>query len=203
MTGSDDAATPDRPVAADLNELFLAWRNGETGAFDALFAALYQQLRALAHRQASRNGGSGTLQTTSVVHEAYLRLAGSPQIEVEGREHFFSLAARAMRFVLVDYARMSGSDKRGGDALMVTMGAADDVAVASASADEVLAVDQALERLAELDSRQAQVFELRAFGGLTVDEIADLIGVARTTVKRDWDKAKLFVARELTGGSPA
>lgn len=200
MTGSDDAA-PDLP-ADDLNDLFLAWRNGESGAFDALFAALYQQLRTLAHRQASRSGANTMLQTTSVVHEAYLRLAGSAQIEVEGREHFFSLAARAMRFVLVDYARMSGSDKRGGDALLVTLGEAGAVAAPTASADEVLVIDQALERLAALDARQAQVFELRAFGGLTVDEIAELIGVARATVKRDWDKAKLFVARELGGGAP-
>jgi RNA polymerase sigma factor (TIGR02999 family) len=202
MAEPDEAS--DRPQEADLDALFLAWRNGQGGAFDALFAALYEQLRLLAHRQLSRSGGGDTLRTTSIVHEAYLRLAGSPQVEVEGREHFFSLAARAMRFVLVDYARMNTADKRGGAALMLTMGAAADVAAASASAsaEEVLVVDQALGRLAGLDSRQAQVFELRAFGGLTVEEVADLIGVAPATVKRDWDKARLFVARELAADAP-
>lgn len=200
MAEPDEAS--DRPQERDLDALFLAWRNGEGGAFDTLFATLYEQLRLLAHRQLSRSGGGDTLRTTSIVHEAYLRLAGSPQVEVEGREHFFSLAARAMRFVLVDYARMNTADKRGGAALMLTMGAAADVAAAAASAEEVLVVDQALERLAGLDSRQAQVFELRAFGGLTVEEVADLIGVAPATVKRDWDKARLFVARELAADAP-
>lgn len=200
MAEPDEAS--DRPQETDLDALFVAWRNGEGGAFDTLFATLYEQLRLLAHRQLSRSGGGETLRTTSIVHEAYLRLAGGPQVEVEGREHFFSLAARAMRFVLVDYARMNTADKRGGAALMLTMGAAADVAAAAASAEEVLVVDQALERLAGLDSRQAQVFELRAFGGLTVEEVADLIGVAPATVKRDWDKARLFVARELAADAP-
>lgn len=197
MKDPDGTATPG---TAELNALFLAWRSGETGAFDALFAALYEQLRLLAHRQMAR-GRLDTLCTTSIVHEAYLRLAGGPGIDVEGREHFLSLAARAMRFVLVDHARMSAADKRGGAALVVTMGAAADVAASTASADEVLVVDQALTRLAELDARQAQVFELRAFGGLTVDEVAGVIGVAPATVKRDWDKARLFVARELAADS--
>lgn len=200
MAEPDEAS--ERPSETELDALFLAWRNGESGAFDALFAGLYEQLRLLAHRQLSRSGGGDTLRTTSIVHEAYLRLAGGPQVDVKGREHFFSLAARAMRFVLVDYARMNTADKRGGAAMMLTMGAAADVAAAAGSAEDVLVVDQALERLAGLDARQAQVFELRAFGGLTVEEVADLIGVAPATVKRDWDKARLFIARELAADAP-
>lgn len=204
MAGSSDVPAPDPPAPhADLDALFAAWRRGETGTFDDLFALLYEQLRGLAHRQVARAGAGDTLRTTSVLHEAYLRLAGSPRIRVEGREHFFSLAARAMRFVLVDYARQHASGKRGGSVPVVALDEAHEIAAPEATAEEVLLVDQALERLAALDARQARVFELRVFGGLTVDEIAELLGIARATVKRDWDKAKLYVARELSGGAPA
>ena len=192
--------TSDAPSRDEFHDLFLTWQRGEKGAFDALFSLLYDQLRDLAHSQASRVGASDTLRTTSVVHEAYMRLAGNPQLQVEGREHFLSLAARAMRFVLVDYARRRSSGKQGGDALMVTLGEAGDFAGHEPAADELLIVDQALERLAALDVRQARVFELRTFGGLSVDEIADMLDIANATVKRDWNKAKLYVARALSGG---
>lgn len=203
MAGSSDIPVSGPPASDpaapgdDMQALFLAWRRGESGAFDSLFSLLYDQLRTLAHRQAARAGAGETLRTTAVVHEAYLRLANNPQMDIEGREHFISLAARAMRFVLVDHARAKSSAKQGGNALPVTLDEARGFASHDPTADEVLLVDQTLEQLAALDARQARVFELRTFGGLTIDEIAGVLGIAPATVKRDWDKAKLFVARVL------
>ena len=194
---ADDAQAP------ELDALFASWQRGDAGAFDALFSSLYDQLRLLARRQGARTSASETLRPTAIVHEAYLRLADVPGVNVQNREHFFSLAARAMRFVLVDAARKHGSDKRGANAPRVALEDAGEIVSPEATADEVLLVHQALERLSALDQRQAQVFELRVFGGLTVDEVAALLSVAHATVKRDWDKAKLFVARELAAGNGA
>lgn len=202
MAGSSDIAAQDHaPPGDNLTDLFLSWRREEPGALDSLFASLYEQLRTLAHRQVARVRAGDTLRTTAVVHEAYLRLAGSASVSVEGREHFISLAARAMRFVLVDYARKQSSEKQGGSIQLVAIEEAHDLAALEATADEVLLVDQALGRLIALDPRQAQVFELRVFGGLTVDEVAELLQVARATVKRDWQKATLYVTRELSVGA--
>lgn len=202
MKEADDSAAA-APARQDLDTLFLSWQRGDTGAFDALFSKLYDQLRVLAQKQGARGGAGETMRPTAIVHEAYLRLADIPGTSVENREHFFSLAARAMRFVLVDAARRHGSDKRGGNAPRVALEDAGEIVSPEATADEVLLVHQALERLAALDERQAQVFELRVFGGMTVDEVATLTSVARSTVKRDWDKAKLFVTRELASGERA
>lgn len=193
---------PQTDAEADWGQLLAAWRAGEPGAFDALFTSLYDQLRILAMKQGARAGAGETLRPTAIVHEAYLRLADVPGVSIQNREHFFSLAARAMRFVLVDAARRHASDKRGGGARMLPLEDTGEIMSPEASAEEILLVHQALERLAALDARQAQVFELRAFGGLMVDEIGDLIGVARATVKRDWQKAKAFVARELAVAAP-
>lgn len=194
---ADDLATP------DLDALFESWQRGETGAFDVLFTQLYDQLRILARKQGARSGASETLRPTAIVHEAYLRLADIPGASVQNREHFFSLAARAMRFVLVDAARRKTSEKRGGGAVVVAIDETSEVMSPEATADEILLVHQALERLTEVSQRQAQVFELRAFGGLSVEEVGNLTGVAAATVKRDWQKAKLFVARELSAKPPA
>lgn len=201
MAGPNDHTDQYRPAPPDeLDQLFTSWRRGDTGAFDKLFAQLYEQLRVLAHRQSVRAGAGDTLRTTAVLHEAYLRLADSQKVDVQGREHFFSLAARAMRFVLVDHARKHMSEKRGSGAAQVAIEEIGELVSLEATAEEVLHVNQALERLIALDPRQARVFELRVFGGLTVDEVAELLAVPRATIKRDWQKAKLYVARELTGG---
>lgn len=203
MTETDELDRRDDPLPnTRIDALFDAWRRGEKGAFDGVFSVLYEQLHQLARRQAARGGADETLRTTALLHEAYMRLADSSGAGIQSREHFFSLAARAMRFVLVDHARRHQSDKRGGGAPKMALDDAGQIAVGDAQADEILMADQALERLAQLDARQAKVFELRTFGGLGVDEVGELLDIAPATVKRDWEKAKLFVARELGLQSP-
>ena len=183
------------PSSTDVTQLFVSWRNGDAQAFDALFAALYSDLRMLAHRQASQERESGSLRTTALVHEAYLRLVQSERIGINDRSHFFALAARIMRNVLVDKSRERGRHKRGGDMHRVELD--EHFADGAAGAPDVLAVDSALSRLAQLDARQAEVAHLRVFGGLSVEEMADVLEISAATVKRDWRKARLFLMREL------
>lgn len=185
----------------DVTGLFLSWRRGEPQAFNVLFEQLYDELRKLAHAQRARARPGETLHTTALVHEAYLRLIDSTRVDVREREHFLALAARAMRFVLVDAARERMAKKRGGDQQHVEL---HDVVVVNPAptAEQLLIVDRALDRLSGLDARQAQVFEMRAFGGLSVDETASVLEVSPKTVKRDWRKARMFLTRELAAGNP-
>jgi RNA polymerase sigma factor (TIGR02999 family) len=163
-----------------------------SGSTPELFAAVYGELKRLAHGQLAR-GPRGTLSTTALVHEAYLKLRGST---VRDREHFFALAARAMRQVLVDYARERGAAKRGGELARVSL---DGEALAIETLiDEVLAVDVALGRLEALDERLARLVEWRYFAGMTEPEIAAVLGVTDRTVRRDWQKARAFLYRELS-----
>jgi RNA polymerase sigma factor (TIGR02999 family) len=202
MKHSSDATILDVTMPDEgMLSLLQAWRDGVPGAFDALFSELYEQLRSLAHKHVARARVGQTLCTTVVMHETYLRLVKHPALKLECREHFFSLAARTMRFVLVDYAREKTSAKQGCGLIHVDLKEARDSIAPVASAEEVLLVDQALERLAALSARQAQVFELRTFGGMLVEEVADTLGIAQATVKRDWEKARLFIARELAIGT--
>jgi RNA polymerase sigma factor (TIGR02999 family) len=162
-----------------------------SGATPELFAAVYGELKRLAHGQLAR-GPRGTLSTTALVHEAYLKLRGST---VRDREHFLALAARAMRQVLVDAARERSAAKRGGDLARVSL---DGEALAVETfADEVLAVDVALTRLEALDERLARLVEWRYFAGMSEPEIAAVLGVSDRTVRRDWQKARAFLYREL------
>ncbi len=156
------------------------------------FGAVYDELRGLAHRMLRRQGAGETLQTTALVHEAYLKLDGTASAD---RVHFFALAARAMRFILVDHARARRALKRGG--LGVTFGPAHDVA--DVRAEEVLALDEALDRLARERPRLARVVELRYFGGLTFEETAEAAGLSVRTVKRDWDLARAWLHRAIHG----
>lgn len=183
----------------DVTGLFLSWRRGEPQAFNVLFEQLYDELRKLARGQLARARPGETLRTTALVHEAYLRLIDSTRIDVREREHFLALAARAMRFVLVDAARERMAKKRGGDQQRVEL---HDVVVVNPgpTAEQLLIVDRALDRLSGLDARQARVFEMRAFGGLSVDETASVLEVSPKTVKRDWRKARMFLTRELAAG---
>lgn len=180
----------------DVTGLFLSWRRGESQAFNVLFEQLYDELRKLARGQLARARPGETLRTTALVHEAYLRLIDSTRVDVREREHFLALAARAMRFVLVDAARERMAQKRGGDQQRVEL---HDVVVVNPgpTAEQLLIVDRALDRLSGLDARQARVFEMRAFGGLSVDETASVLEVSPKTVKRDWRKARMFLTREL------
>jgi RNA polymerase sigma factor (TIGR02999 family) len=174
-----------------------ASRRGEPGAFDRAFGAVYDELHALAHAQLRRLRPGGTISTTVLVHEAYLRLARAGDLAIETRRHFFALAAQAMRRILVDQARARGAAKRGGGAATLSL---DESALPiGALAEEVLAVDRALDRLGALDARQAQIVEWRFFAGLGEEEIAESLGLTARTVRREWTKARAFLYRELHG----
>lgn len=183
-----------------LSELLAAAGGGEAGAFERAFTAIYGELKRLAHRQRARSRPGDTLSTTVLVHEVFLKLSAGGALTIRDREHFFALAARAMRQILVDAARTRTASKRGGpDAVRVELGE-DDAAVA-AVADDVVALDRALGRLEALDERLARLVEARFFAGLTDAEIAELLGRNERTVRRDWDKARAFLLRELRGGA--
>ena len=164
------------------------------------FASAYEELRRLAHRQLRRLRPGQTLTTTALVHEAFVKLVPRSRAAVD-RTHFFALAARAMRQILVDYARARGSLKRGGDQRPTTLEEA--ALTVEMLSEEMLGIDRALSRLESVDERLARVVECRFFGGMTEDEVADALGVTARTVRRDWRKARAFLFRELQGAGPA
>lgn len=170
------------------------------GAVDLLIPLLYDELRALAHRQLGRERSDHTLRTTALVHEAYLKLVDHTRVTRHGRAYFFAAAAHAMRQVLIDRARRRGAVKRGGGAKMVTLG--DDAAAVDAYASELLDLDDALQRLAQHSPRQVKVVEYRFFAGMTVDETAAALGVSPRTVEADWAMARAWLFRAL-GGPPS
>ena len=163
-----------------------------------LYAVVYDELKRIAHHHL-HDAGSETLSTTDLVHEAYLKLSHSPG-QWDNRAHFFGAASRAMRQVLVDFARKRQADKRGGGRDIVTLQSSD--AALDLELDEMLALDSALDRLNEVDQRLRQVVELKFFGGLSATEIADMLGVNTRTIDRDWVKARLFLLHELRPESP-
>jgi RNA polymerase sigma factor (TIGR02999 family) len=169
---------------------------GSSPDLDGLFSELYQQLRRLAHRQRLRHGWRHTLSTTAIVNEAYLRLRAAGRVAPEDRLHFMALCARVMRFVLVDYARRWSAEKR--DPGAEAPGAAVDPLAPDRNAESTLAVHDALERLAERSARLARVVECRFFGGMTEAEIAELLGVSERTIRAEWQRAKLWLTRELS-----
>ena len=177
--------------------LLLAWEAGEASAFDRLVPLVHGELRRLARRYMNRERPGHTLQATALVNEAYVRLIEAKQVKWQNRAHFFAIAARMMRRILVDYARARGNEKRGGDVRKVTL---DEARLASPQAGEdLVALDAALLKLEAVHPRQGQVVELRFFGGLSLDEAAEALHVSRDTVKRDWRFAKLWLLRELSG----
>jgi len=183
------------PAASDFTRLLLAWRDGDRVALDQLVPLVYAELRRLAHCQMRRERPSHTLQTTALVNEAYLRLVDSKRVRWQNRAHFFAITAQLMRRILVDDARARGSLKRGGKAVHVAL---EDTPVASPPPDaDLLALDEALTRLAAVDKRKSQVVDLRHFGGLSVEETAEALHVSPETVMRDWKVAKLWLLREL------
>jgi len=176
-------------------------RKGERGAVDELFAILYDELKELARRQRGRWRGDYTLDTTALVHEGYLKLVGQAQVSVESRAHFHALAARAMRHILCDYARERGAQKRGGGLGRLPLdelkGSSVPVVFSAGDLDTLVALDDALRRLEQLDPRQSEVVECRFFGGLTIEETATAIRVSPRTVKRDWAVAQAWLHREM------
>ena len=174
--------------------MLLDWRSGNKEALSQLMPVVYDELRRIAAQYMRRERVQHTLQPTALVNEAYLRLVGM-KISWQGRAHFFAVAARLMRRLLVDHARANACDKRGQDGPKVSL---DDAAVLSEErAAELVALDEALDTLAELDARKARVVELRYFGGLSVEETAEVLGVHPNTVTREWGQAKAFLHREL------
>jgi len=172
---------------------------------DELFPELYADLRRMAHAHRRRHGRHDTLSTTALVNEVYLRLRQAGRLATEDRLHFLALSARTMRFVLIDYARRSRAEKRGPEAARdgaAPSESAEAAALASADAETMLAVHAALERMAAVRQRMAQVVEYRFFGGMTEEEIAHLLGVSERTVRGDWQRAKIWLAREL-GATPS
>jgi RNA polymerase sigma factor (TIGR02999 family) len=177
----------------DITRLLAAWRDGEQGALDRLVPLVYQELREQARRQLGRERKDHTLQSTALVHEAFLRLAGQSRAQWQNREQFFAVAARLMRRVLVDHARARAAAKRGASPTRIALEDAPEPAVQPDV--DVLALD----RLAAVDERQARVVELRYFGGLSAEEAAKLLEVSPATVARDWAMARAWLFRELSG----
>ena len=180
-----------------MTEVLQRISGGDPGAVDRLLPLVYDELRALARRELRRERSDHTLQPTALVHEAYLKLARLDRLEWRDRAHFFGAAAGTMRRVLVSHARRKRAEKRGGGAKAVPL--ENVVLAARERPEDVLALDEALARLADLDSRQAQVVECRFFAGMSVPETAEALGVSPATVKRDWTAARAWLNRELTG----
>jgi RNA polymerase sigma factor (TIGR02999 family) len=180
------------PQDGDVDRALAAWRQGDQGAVDDLFRLVYDELRFLAGRHLRHRRPGETLGPTALVHEVYLRFAQRSSPNLLDRNHFVALAARAMRMVIVDHWRRKQSRKRDPQA-PVSASLENVMAPEALPRVDILAVDEALRRLSELDARQAQVVELRFFGGLTLDEIAAMFGVSERTVKREWQKARAFL----------
>lgn len=179
---------------ADITRLLELAREGDDAAFDRLFEAVYQQLRAIAHHRRERWYLDDTLNTTALVHEVYLKLVGQKTVHWRDRSHFFAAASRAMRHILINYAERRRAAKRGGDQSPEPLHhnpVADDD-----TASELIALDQALRRLERWEPRQARVVECRFFAGLPVPETAEVVGVSEATVKRDWALARAYLKRE-------
>lgn len=183
--------------AEDVTTLLADWRDGKREAFDALLPLVYDELRRRAHHYMEREREAHTLSTTALVHETYLKLVDVRRVDWKDRAHFYAVAARAMRQILVSYARKHSAAKRGGGQAALSL---EEVpALAEARSEEMLELDAALRKLAELDERLGRVVELRFFGGLTIEETAEVLGVGPTTVKLDWREARAWLYRELRG----
>ena len=180
--------------ASAVTKLLRAWRRGDQAAFERLTPLVYDQLRRRARHYLRGERPNHTLRPTALVHEAYLRLVNLDQVDWQDRSHFFALAARQMRRILVDSARARRYQKRGGGAVSVTF---DEALAVSRRDPDLVALDDALELLAQQDERKVRVVELRFFGGLTNDEIAAALGISSDTVTRDWQMAKLWLRRAL------
>lgn len=187
---------PDDRLRKEVTGFLRAWSSGRADALDDLVPVVHDELKRIAAGYMRRERRDHTLQVTGLVNEAYLRLIEQRDVTWQDRRHFYGIAARCMRRVLVDYARQRGAGKRGGDRTFVALDEATDVPLQVRGVDPV-AVDDALDALAALDERQAQIVELRYFGGLTIAEIAEQLGISIATVKRDWESARVWLTSQL------
>lgn len=178
-----------------VTELLVRWRGGDKAALDSLMPLVYNELHRIATRYLQKERSDHTLQSTALVHEAYVRLAEQDLPQWQNRAHFFAVAAQLMRQILVDYARSHRASKRGGDICKVGLDDAGDKA--EALDVDIIALDDALKSLAEMDSQQSRVVELKFFGGLSIEDTAEVLGISASTVKRDWITARAWLHREL------
>jgi len=188
--------------SSDITQLLSKWQEGDEQALNDLVLIVYPQLRHLAHQHLRKERSDHTLQSTALVHEAYLRLEKQGALKFENRSHFLAICSQLMRQILVEYARGRRAAKRDGGIKLALEGI---VAAAKSRGTDLIALDDALTQLAKLDTQQARIVELRFFGGLSIEETAVVIGVSTATVKRDWAAARVWLYRELnkTGGHEA
>jgi RNA polymerase sigma-70 factor (ECF subfamily) len=186
------------PSPKEVSRLLIDWGNGNQAALDELIPLVYDELRRLAGRYMRREGQDHTLQTSALVNEAYMRLVDQKNVQWQNRAHFFGVAAQLMRRILVDHARSRSRVKRGGGAQMVSLA---DQAGVSKEAEEVIALDDALTNLAEMDLRKSQIVEMKFFGGLTTEEVAEVLKITTRTVEREWRKARAWLNRAITKGA--
>ena len=187
-----------QPAPHEITGLLVAWSDGDESALDRLIPLVYEELRKLAHRYMSRERPGHTLQTTALVNEAYVRLVNWKEVQWQNRAHFFAVSAQMMRRILVDFARNRQYLKRGGGALQVSLGEA--AALTECRTSDLVALDEALTALFEVDKRKGQVVEMRFFGGLSVKEASAVLKVSEETIMRDWRLAKVWLLRELGRG---
>ncbi len=180
----------------NVTELLQEWQQGDREALDRLTPLVYDELRRIAHAYVQRERSGHTLETTALVNEAYLRLAGGQNVNWQNRAHFFAVAAQVMRRILIDHARKRHYMKRGGEAQQVSLDEAS--LMTEVRASELVALDDALEELAKLDPRKSRVVELRYFGGLSLEETADVLEISMMTVRRDWRAAKAWLYKAVT-----
>jgi RNA polymerase sigma factor (TIGR02999 family) len=185
------------PSPEEVTRLLVDWGNGDQAALDELIPLVYVELRRLAGRYMRRESQGHTLQTSALVNEAYLRLIDQKSVQWQNRAHFFGVAAQLMRRILVDHARSRSRAKRGGGAQMVSLA---EQAVLSEEVAEVIALNAALDDLAEFDPRKSRIVEMKFFGGLTTEEVAEVLKVTSRTVEREWRKAKAWLNRAISKG---
>lgn len=184
-----------------VTELLARWRSGDQNALDALMPLVYSELRQLAQHYLRKERSDHTLQSTALVHEAYMRLAGQSPPQWQNRAHFFGIAAHLMRQILVEHARGRAAAKRGGGATRMTLDESLGMSIAIAQQNEidVIVLDKALQDLTELDAQQGRIVELRFFGGLTIEDTSEVLGISPATVKREWVTARAWLFRAMTG----
>lgn len=183
-----------------VSELLLEWGHGDPDALKGILPLVYDELRRLARHHLRRQRPNHTLQTTGLVHEAYLRLADEKSLNVKDRAHFLGIAAQLMRWILVDYERHRRAAKRGAGGTLLTLDPSIAPGPAQSKDVDLLALDEALDRLAKLDSQQGRIVELRYFGGLSIEETAQFLGISPATVKRSWASARTWLVREMRRG---
>lgn len=184
------------PSSQSITQLLIEWRGGDQTALDRLIPLVHQELRRLAHQYLKRERQEHTLQTSALVNEAYLKLVDHKGMHWQDRNHFFAVAAQAMRRILVDHARTRDALKRGGGLAMTNLDEA--ATVADTQAAELLALNDALDQLAHLDARKSRIIELRYFGGMTLEETAEVVGLSPTTVNREWKTAKTWLLKTMS-----